>query len=187
MVHIQALLECGIRQRTRDYITILSNTGLRIGEVVKIKHTDYDWHTDSFHSVRKGGFVQTIHAREAVRKIIARGADNGSEWLFPTSYRNSQFPQGGGHVLMKSASDSISRAMRRIGINDKRITTHSIRHFYACILLAQGVPVHIVQQLMGHASLATTQLYIKINDNEVREAQNLLPYIGEGMTEIFDF
>ncbi|MDA3146492.1 tyrosine-type recombinase/integrase [Leucobacter sp. UCMA 4100] len=177
--HINALMNSDIRQATRDKVTILANTGLRIGEVVRIRKSDYDWHTNSFHSSRKGGLIQTIHANSAVQEVAQRKAKERSEWWFPSPYTSSQFPNGGGHVLMKSASTAISKAMRRIGITDTRLTTHSLRHFYACILLAQGTQLHVVQQLLGHASLATTQLYIQVGEEELKQAVSQLPTIGQ--------
>lgn len=125
----------------------------------------YHWTTHTIAVVRKGGFRQTLHANEAVQEVAARRANLCSKWWFPAPHSNSAFPEGDGHIHMRSASDTTSRAMRRIGILDRKITTHSIRHFYATLLLAQGTPLHIVQKAMGHASLATTQLYIQVDEH----------------------
>lgn len=181
MIHVERLYESGIRQNTRDYITVLANTGLRIGEVVAIESKMYDWSTNTFSVIRKGGFRQTIYANPAVQEVAARRNEIGSQWWFPSEYSNSQFPKGDGHVLMKSASDTICRAMRRIGIADPRITTHSIRHFYACMLIARNSPIHIVQEVLGHASLSTTQLYLQVQEEAVISAVNNVPYIGDNM------
>lgn len=100
-------------------------------------------------------------------------------WWFPSPYSPSLFPDGGGHILMKSASSRISIVLRRVGISDPKITGHSLRHFYATWLLSNEVPIHIVQHLMGHASLATTQLYALVTDRDKLNAVAELPRLGE--------
>lgn len=176
MAHVRALLELGVWQCTKDLIAVLANTGLRIGEAVRIRGEDYDPIGRTLRSVRKGGLVQIIQLPEAVVEIAERMPRVG--WWFPSPYKSNAFPNGGGHILMKSASTKIGHALRRIGINDPMITGHSIRHFYACMLLANGAPIHVVQEMLGHASLATTQLYVLVGDEDIRAAVARIPRIA---------
>lgn len=176
MAHVTALFELNVWQCTKDLITVLANTGLRIGEAVRIRGEDYDPIGRTLRAVRKGGLVQIIQLPDAVVEIAERMPRTG--WWFPSPYVSSAFPEGGGHILMKSASTKIGHALRRIGINDPKITGHSIRHFYACMLLANGTPIHVVQEMLGHASLATTQLYVLVEDDEIRAAVARIPRIA---------
>lgn len=178
--HIEALLESGIRQSTQDQIGIAATTGLRIGEVVRIHGRDYDPRTQTLRAVRKGGITHYLLLPELALDIANRMPRNG--WWFPSPYSSRQFPDGGGHILMKSASTKITLALRRTGINDTRITAHSLRHYFACSLIANEVPLHVVQELMGHASIATTQLYLEVSDTEVHDAVSKVPYIGRRVT-----
>lgn len=173
--HIGHMLDYGY-QSTRDMIVIAALTGLRIGEVVKIRGEDIDHVTNTIQSLRKGGLWHIVHMPPAVQEIAQRRARTG--WWFPSPYSNREFPDGGGHVLMKSASTSISRVLRKAGINDPKITGHSLRHYYATTLLREGVNVRVVQEMMGHASLATTQLYLEVTDEEMATAANVLPFIS---------
>lgn len=173
---ITDLFTSGIYTPTIDKITIGANTGLRVGEIVKIHEDHYDYQTNEVFTVRKGGFEMWIPVPLAVQEIAHRKRGDG--WWFPSTYKNKQFPEGGGHVLMKSASNRICNALRRIGINDPRITAHSLRHFYCSMLLANGTPVQVVQKLMGHTSLATTQFYVQTLHREMSEAVDKIPYIG---------
>ncbi|WP_157813974.1 tyrosine-type recombinase/integrase [Microbacterium sp. BR1] len=173
--HVELLLDSGAYQRTRDIITIAALTGLRIGEVVKIRGEDIDWVTGTIRSIRKGSLDHAVQMPPPVR-LLARDKPR-TGWWFPSLYKNADFPEGGGHVLMKSASTGISRLLRRVGIVDPKITAHSLRHFYATMLLRGGVNVRVVQEMMGHASLATTQLYMEVTQDEMAEASNVLPMI----------
>lgn len=174
--HIDRMLDSGAYQRTRDIITIAALTGLRIGEVVKIRSEDVDWISGSIRSVRKGNLEHRVWMQDDVRAIAERMPRTG--WWFPSPYKNAEFPEGGGHVLMKSASSGITRLMRRCGILDPNITGHSLRHFYATSLLRQGVKIRVVQELLGHASLATTQLYTEVTDDELAAGVMELPRIA---------
>ncbi len=174
--HITNMLDSGAYQSTRDMIVIAALTGLRIGEVVKIRDEDIDRVTNTIRSLRKGGLEHIVYMPPAIQEIADRRGERG--WWFPSPYSNSRFPDGGGHVLMKSASTSISRVLRKAGIADPRITGHSLRHYYATTLLRQGVGVRVVQEMMGHASLATTQLYLEVTDDEMAAASNVLPFIS---------
>lgn len=173
--HIDLMLDSGAYQSTRDMITIAACTGLRVGEVVKIHDDDIDWVTNTIRSTRKGGLEHVVHMPPAVVEIAQRRRGRG--WWFPSTYKNSEFPDGGGHILMKSASTRISIILRKVGI-PAPITGHSLRHFYATTLLREGAPIRVVQEMMGHASLATTQLYAEVTDEEMSDASQLIPDIA---------
>jgi integrase/recombinase XerD len=169
---IDAILDGGAYARTRTIITIAALTGLRIGEVVKIKGEDVDLEGGVLYSLRKGGFEHTVPLHPTVQQIATEMPRTG--WWFPSPYPSKLFPKGGGHILMESASDAVSNAIRRAGITDRRVTAHSLRHFYASQLLAEGANIRVIQEMMGHASLATTQIYTEVTDGQMRRAVEML-------------
>lgn len=174
--HVEAMLKIdSLWQTTLDMIAIAVNIGLRVNEIVSIHGHDYDPHSQRLRIVRKGGFIQYVRCNRAVVEIAERLPADG--WWFASPYPNKLFPEGGGHILPKSASARMIVTMRRVGIKDPRLTGHSLRHFYCCLQLRIGTPIHVVQELMGHASLATTQMYIQVTDEEVNTAAALTPYI----------
>lgn len=170
---IEDMLETGIYSRTRDIITIAAFTGLRLGEVVKIRGEDVDLIGRTIRSTRKGNLDHRVGLPDALLEIAERYPRKG--WWFPSPYPNRQFPNGDGHILMKSASDRVSKAIRAAGIEDPRITGHSLRHWLATTLLREGVPIRVVQEMLGHASLATTQLYADVSEEEVLDGMNRAP------------
>ncbi|HHW50968.1 MAG TPA: tyrosine-type recombinase/integrase [Pseudoclavibacter sp.] len=172
---IEAVLDCGIYTRTRDIITIGALSGLRIGEIVKIRGEDVDLIGMTIRSTRKGNLDHRVPLHPALVPIFERLPRDG--WVFPSPYPNKQFPHGGGHILMGSASDRVSKALRAAGIVDRRITAHSLRHFLATTLLRDGVPIRVVQEILGHASLATTQLYAEVLDDDMQRGILVAPSI----------
>jgi integrase/recombinase XerD len=176
LTQVDAMLDSGAYKRTRDIITICALSGLRIGEVVKIRGEDVDLEGGVLRSVRKGSLQHVIALNSALIHLAHEYPREG--WWFPSPYKNREFPDGGGHVLMKSASDRVSRAIRNAGITDPNLTAHSLRHFYATTLLKQGVNIRVVQELLGHASLATTQLYTEVDQDDMRAGVAVLPLIA---------
>jgi integrase/recombinase XerD len=174
---VDAMLDSGAYKRTRDIITICALSGLRIGEVVKIRGEDVDLGGGILRSVRKGSLEHVIALNTVLLDLAREYPREG--WWFPSPHKNRQFPDGGGHILMKSASDRVSRAIRNAGITDPNLTAHSLRHFYATTLLKQGVNIRVVQELLGHASLATTQLYTEVDQDDMRAGVATLPTIRQ--------
>lgn len=172
---VDSMLDSGAYTRTRDIITIAALTGLRIGEIVKIRGEDVDRVGMIITTIRKGNLEHRVAITQALVEILDRYPTRG--WWFPSSYKNKQFPNGGGHILMASASDAVSKAIRRAGITDRRLTGHSLRHFLATTMLRNGAPIRVVQETLGHASLATTQLYTAVSLEELHAGVNLVPPI----------
>lgn len=173
MDQIDGMLDTGAYSRTRDIIMIGALTGLRIGEIVKIRGEDLDGNI--LTTIRKGGLHHRVVLADALDELRTRYPKNG--WWFPSPYKNKEFPNGDGHILMKSASAVIGRALRRAGIMDRNITGHSLRHYLATTMLREGAPIRVVQETLGHASLATTQLYTEVTLEEIEAGVNLVPPI----------
>lgn len=172
---IEDVLESGIYSRTRDIILIAAFTGLRLGEVVKIRGEDVDLPGMTIRAIRKGDLDWQGTLNGELLTMAARYPRKG--WWFPSPYPNELFPDGGGHILMASASDRVSKAIRAAGIADRRITGHSLRHYAATEMIRRGASVRAVQEFLGHASLATTQLYADVTLDDMRQANELLPPI----------
>jgi integrase/recombinase XerD len=74
----------------------------------------------------------------------------------------------GGRLSRQSCARSLSRYVRLAGI-DRRVTLHTLRHSFATHLLEGGADVRVVQELLGHASVATTQIYTLVTSQHLRE------------------
>jgi integrase/recombinase XerD len=72
----------------------------------------------------------------------------------------------------------VSKAIRAAGVTDPRITGHSLRHYLATTLLRDGVSIRVVQEILGHASLATTQLYADVSAEDMQDGITHAPSIA---------
>lgn len=84
-------------------------------------------------------------------------------WWFPARAGRA------GHVSGASVTNLITLAKKRAGILDPHLTPHSLRHAFGTDLVEHGVDIRVIQELMMHASLATTQIYTGVSSRLKRE------------------
>lgn len=158
------LLSSNMHHRTRVMILLGALQGLRVHEIAKFRGEDIDHEREIVTVHGKGGKVKPLPLHRIIaatsRTMPARG------WWFPA---NATRP--GEHIHSKSVSQIIGKAMRRAGIQR---TAHGLRHWYGTTLLDDGADLRVVQELLRHASLSTTQIYTKVPDGRRRTAVEAL-------------
>lgn len=171
-VHVRRLFDDVNRERTRWMVTLAAYAGLRVSEIAKFNDDDLDLLGEQFEVVGKGG----VHAVLPLHPLIGEIADDRRRarlrgWWFP-QYVTNRRGAGGGPILGGSVTTTVSATMRRLQVPG---TAHSLRHWYASEMLRQGADVAVIQHLMRHASLATTEQYLHVDDTQRRAAVLLLP------------
>jgi integrase/recombinase XerD len=104
-------------------------------------------------------------AREAVTAYLSRGRP---VFASPTSRAALFLNTRGGRLTRQSCARLLSIHVKAAGI-DRRVTLHTLRHSFATHLLEGGADVRVVQELLGHASVATTQIYTLVTKEHLRE------------------
>lgn len=151
----------------KTMIEIMAACGLRRDEVFGLRQKDYDPASKTITVAGKGGKERRIpisspDLAERVREAAYR--DNAFGLLFPSPRTGRQF---------KDIRKSLTAAAQKAGIL-RHIHPHLMRHSFATALLANGVDIRIVQELLGHSELATTQIYTHVVDIHKRAATALL-------------
>jgi integrase/recombinase XerD len=155
--------------RDRALLETLYGAGLRISELVGLDVDDVDLEEGSVRAVGKGSKERIVPlGRFGVRAldrylVRARPLLSGSR-SGPALFLN----QRGGRLTRQGCTNIIKAAARRAGLR-KRVTPHVLRHSFATHLLEGGADVRVVQELLGHASLSTTQIYTLVTKDRLRE------------------
>ncbi len=157
------------KNQERDYciLCLFLNCGLRISEMVGMNLTDI--HDDHILIRGKGGKERVVYLNEssceaindwlAVRRSIA-AIDKNAMFL---SARRRRMSVDAVQVMVK-------KTLAKAGIDPSAYSTHKLRHTAATLMLQNGVDVRTLQEVLGHESLNTTQIYTHIADSELRTA-----------------
>lgn len=165
---VPRLLGARMWSSTRTMILLALLAGLRVGEIARVRGEDVDLGARLLWVKGKGRKVRSVPLHPALVEVASRMPESG--WWFPMRACPSE------HVRSKSVSDVIGRTMRRAGV---RGTPHSLRHWYASSLLDDGNDIRVVQELMRHKSIQSTQIYTRVPDRRRRDAiagLNLMRY-----------
>ena len=159
--------------RDRALLELLYGCGARISEAVGLDVDDLDVDPAGSGTVRllgKGSKERVVpvgsYAREAAAAYLVRGrpalvaAGSGS----PALFLNAR----GGRLSRQSAWTVLRAAAERAGLR-RQISPHTLRHSFATHLLDGGADVRVVQELLGHASVTTTQVYTLVTVDNLRE------------------
>lgn len=167
--------------RDKAILELFFSTGLRVSELCSLNQ-DLDLSRDSFSIRGKGEKVRVVFlsetAKKAVRAYLEKRGDM-SEALFvgysPNVAGKKKSAQGrsaSGGDLPRLTPRSIERIVKQYAIKagiTRKVTPHIIRHSFATDLLENGADLRSVQALLGHANIATTQVYTHVTDKHLME------------------
>lgn len=141
-------------------------TGMRRGEIFKLKWQDLDFHRGFIHIVSpKGGKSQKIPMNQGTRELFASIHQGESEYLFPA--------RGGGP--RKDIAKELRAIKEQAGLPDHFRPLHGLRHVYATMLASSGkVDMYTLQKLMTHKSPQMTQRYAHYRDEALKQAGDLV-------------
>ena len=165
-----------ISSRDKALVELLYATGARVSELINLNTLDIstsDTQAGATTTVKlkgKGGKERVVpigsFAVAAVNDYLVRSRPT----LLKVSTQKALFlNQRGGRLSRQSAWNLVAKAAERAGLSDQ-VTPHSMRHSFATHLLDGGADIRVVQELLGHSSVTTTQIYTLITIDHLRES-----------------
>lgn len=152
-------------------LELIYGSGLRVSEAVKMKTNDLDF-DEKLGIVKsgKGKKDRNIIISESLitrlkQYLSERGSE--SEYLFPGN--------DDGHLSIRMAQKVVKKAARDAGIK-KRVFCHALRSSFATHLLESGVDIRVIQELLGHSNLATTERYTKVSTEQIKKVKSPLDF-----------
>ena len=160
--------------RDRALLELLYAAGLRISEAIGLDRADVSTDGAFVRVIGKGDKERLVPVGDLALDWVARWIDGPRAALFAISHvapdRGGPVFLGdrGGRLARQQAWAAVKRAARRAGLSE-RVSPHTLRHSFATHLLEGGADLRIVQELLGHASISTTQLYTHLTGERIRD------------------
>ena len=155
--------ETWIGLRDEALFTLLYGAGLRIGEALSLRHADLSG-GDRITVTGKGNKQRSVPLLPIVRETLEKYA---KECPYSNSPKSPLFVGARGEVLNPGVAQRQLRMLRRdLNLPDS-VTPHALRHSFATHMLASGADLRSLQELLGHSSLSTTQLYTKVESSQI--------------------
>ncbi|ACS90273.1 MULTISPECIES: site-specific tyrosine recombinase/integron integrase [Thermococcus] len=163
------------RKRDRLIILLLYGTGLRVSEVCNLKIKDIDFNRGVLTvEGGKGAKDRIVPLSGSLLKEIEKYLEtrkDGSEYLFVEIRREKKdkiSPKTVWYLLKKYGNKA-----------NVSVTPHMLRHSFATHMLERGVDIRVIQEILGHSSLSTTQIYTKVTVEHLKKAQEKAKLIDE--------
>ncbi|MGC8709057.1 MAG: site-specific tyrosine recombinase/integron integrase [Thermoplasmata archaeon] len=162
---MRSLLESS-KSNIRDYaiIMVLAYSGIRVSELCSLRIEDVDFSENVIHvKSGKGDKDRMVVVDSRVMEVLKeylRNEKRNEGYVFMSRKRTRITPTHVERIVRYYAG--------KAGIN-KKVTPHVIRHTFATALLRNGADIRFIQQILGHSSVATTQIYTHVNDEVLKE------------------
>lgn len=167
---IERMLATGAYKRARAMILLGYYQGFRVSSIARVHGRDIDLASGTIRTIAKGSKALVLPLHPVIAALAMTMPSD--DWWFPAG--------GGrvGHVRPGTVTDAVRDAKRRAGIHDPQLTAHSLRHAFGTDLVDAGVDIRVIADLMGHESVATTQIYTGVSAERRREGLHRLDDIS---------
>lgn len=162
------------RNNVRDYaiITLFLNCGMRLSELVNINISNIDFSESKMTVIGKGNKERTIYLNNACMKVINDYLSIRPYDRVKTDSRDALFlSERKERISNRSVQDIVKKELKNAGLDTNKYSVHKLRHTAATLMYQYGeVDIRALQELLGHESISTTEIYTHVNDERVRNA-----------------
>jgi site-specific tyrosine recombinase xerC len=166
------------RNYKRDYAitTLFLNCGMRLSELVGINMNDIDFNECKMTVIGKGNKERTIYLNKSCmvaindyissrppQSLIKRDSKNSEKALFLSEQKK--------RISNRTVQAIINKELQQAGLDSKNLSVHKLRHTAATLMYQYGnVDIRALQELLGHQSISTTEIYTHVSNDQVRNA-----------------
>ncbi|PLA94505.1 site-specific tyrosine recombinase XerD [Ligilactobacillus salivarius] len=158
--------------RDRAMLELMYATGLRISEIINLKLEDLHLTMGTLQTLGKGHKERIVPVGDEAIKWTNRYLEEARPKLLKQKRSNYLFLNFHGNNLTRQGVwKNLKAEVRKAGIQ-KNITPHTLRHSFATHILENGADLRIVQELLGHADISTTQIYTHLSNKQLADIYN---------------
>ena len=169
---MERLLKSPANIRDKAVLELLFSTGLRVSELVGLNKDDVNLERKEFSVIGKGGRIRVVFISESaaywIRKYLEerkKDIKDSDKALFIRVSGRRDAPL---RLTARSIQRLVEKYVKKAGLSIK-ITPHGIRHSFATDLLNAGADLRAIQEMLGHKSVATTQIYTHLTNPQLRK------------------
>ena len=156
--------------RDRAMLELAYSCGLRCEEIVNLERDSYDFESEQLRVLGKGSKERLLPVGEPAQRALRRYLDKGRHALSGEPSETALFLSKSGRRLSNSdVSRRLALWVREAALA-AGVSPHALRHSFATHLLEGGADLRSIQELLGHASISTTQVYTRVDAARLREA-----------------
>ena len=158
--------------RDRVMLELMYATGLRISDIINLKLEDLHLTMGTLQTLGKGHKERIVPVGDEAIKWVNRYLEEARPKLLKQKRSNYLFLNFHGNNLTRQGVwKNLKAEVRKAGIQ-KNITPHTLRHSFATHILENGADLRIVQELLGHADISTTQIYTHLSNKQLADIYN---------------
>jgi len=167
---VKKLIDSTLNPKHRLIIKLLYGCGLRVSEIVNLQKQNINFEENLIHiRLAKGKKDWFVKLPSSVKKDLKNYSElNKDKILFPSNRS--------GKLTKDTIQKIVQNASKKAGIK-KRVYPHLLRHSFATHLLESGTDLRIIQKLLGHSSIKTTQIYTQISQASIKNIKSPLDNI----------
>ncbi|NND64806.1 MAG: site-specific tyrosine recombinase XerD [Gammaproteobacteria bacterium] len=155
--------------RDRAMLELLYATGLRVSELITLKVSQVNMNQGVIRIVGKSGRERLIPVGEVCQSWIRRFNEGPRQEILNGRQTEFMFPTRRGDKMTRQAFWHIIKRYTKAANIEKKMSPHSLRHAFATHLLNHGADLRVVQMLLGHSDLSTTQIYTHVARQRLKE------------------
>lgn len=178
------------RNKERDFaiITVFLNCGVRLSELVGMNIKDIDFSENKLTVIGKGNKERTIYLNKACvkalkdyiavrpREGVKNDLQNSRDAVFLSERRE--------RISNRTVQHIVKQELKKAGLDARKFSVHKLRHTAATLMYQYGnVDIRALQELLGHETIATTEIYTHVSNEQVRNAVESNPLSGESHQE----
>ena len=164
---IKKMIDFTLNIKHKLILKVLYGCGLRVSEITGLKKEDINFNEDLIHiRLAKGKKDRFVKIPESLKEDLESYCKlNKDEILFPSNR--------GGKLTKKTIGKIVENSAKKAGIT-KDVYPHLLRHSFATHLLENGADLRIIQKLLGHSDIKTTQIYTQISQASIKNVKSPL-------------
>lgn len=170
------------RNVERDYaiITIFLNCGIRLSELVGINIKDISFDEEKLNVIGKGNKERTIYLNLAcIKAINAYLAVRPNDIQTPLNKKPLFLSERKERISQRTVQVIVKKELQKAGLDTNKYSVHKLRHTAATLMYQNGVDIRALQELLGHESISTTEIYTHVDNKQIRDAVIKNPLSGE--------